>query len=154
LHALKKNQDLLNKLFDDLGAIEAKLGPLEDKFKLLDEYSINLKEEDILKRNQLKEAWTEFCAMLERIKKRNEKVSTELYHETMKGLEDFMKETGDNKALFIGNAPYHSREMTSDKAIGILIEYRDSAKQLRKREENMKFGVDLFKIAYVPSPDL
>jgi len=41
----------LNKLFDDLGAIEAKLGPLEDKFKLLDEYSINLKEEDILKRN-------------------------------------------------------------------------------------------------------
>jgi len=92
--------------------------------------------------------------MLERIKKRNEKVSTELYHETMKGLEDFMKETGDNKALFIGNAPYHSREMTSDKAIGILIEYRDTAKQLRKREENMKFGVDLFKIAYVPSPDL
>ncbi len=37
--------------------------------------------------------------MLERIKKRNEKVSTELYHETMKGLEDFMKETGDNKVF-------------------------------------------------------
>jgi hypothetical protein len=66
--------------------------------------------------------------MLEKIKKRNEKVSTELYHETMKGLEDFMKETGDNKALFSGNAPYHSREMNSEKAFGILIEYKDSAK--------------------------
>lgn len=25
---------------------------------------------------------------------------------------------------------------------------------MRKREETMKFGVDLFKISYVPSPDL
>jgi len=51
---LKKNQDLLNKLIDDKESIEAKLGPLEDKFKLLDEYSINLKEEEIIKRSILK----------------------------------------------------------------------------------------------------
>lgn len=125
LHALKKNQDLLNKLIDDKDNIEGKLGPLEDKFKLLDEYSINLKEEEIVKRSILKAEWGEFCLMLERIKKRNEKVSTELYHETMKGLEDFMKETGDNKALFIGNAPFSSNGMNSEKAFFILGDYKE-----------------------------
>lgn len=57
LHQLKKNMDLWNKLTEDKPSIEAKLGPLEDKFKLLDEYSIILKEEDILRRNTLREAW-------------------------------------------------------------------------------------------------
>jgi len=49
--------DLWNKLTEEKPAVEAKLGPLEDKFKLLDEYSIILKEEDIMKRNGLREAW-------------------------------------------------------------------------------------------------
>jgi len=43
------------------------LAPLEDKFKLLDEYSIGLKEDDIVKRNNVKDAWVEFISMLERI---------------------------------------------------------------------------------------
>ena len=47
---LKKNLDLWNKLNEEKPKIEAKLGPLEDKFKLLDEYSIALKEEDLVKR--------------------------------------------------------------------------------------------------------
>jgi hypothetical protein len=40
---------------------------LEDKFKLLDEYNIVLKEEDIVKRNNVKDAWLEFLAMLDKI---------------------------------------------------------------------------------------
>jgi len=154
LHALKRNHDLLNKLMDEKPNEEKKLGPLEDKFKLLDDYSINLKEEDILKKSQIKLEWANYCQMLERIKKRNEKVSTELYHETMKGLDDFMKETSDNKALFIGNAPYSSNNIQSEKAFQILLDYKEQVKLLRKREDQMKFGVDLFKISYVPSPDI
>ena len=33
-------------------------------------------------------------------------------------------------------------------------EYKENAKGLRKREETMKFGFDLFKITYVASTDL
>jgi dynein heavy chain len=59
--------DLWTKLTEDKPSIEAKLGPLEDKFKLLDEYSIILKEEDILRRNNLRDAWLNFNLMLDRI---------------------------------------------------------------------------------------
>ena len=74
--------DLWNKLTEDKPSIESKLGPLEDKFKLLDEYSIVLKEEDIGKRNNLREAWNNFNLMLERIQTRNQKVHNDLYLET------------------------------------------------------------------------
>jgi hypothetical protein len=40
---------------------------LEDKFKLLDEYNIVLKEEDIARRNNLRNAWANFNVMLDRI---------------------------------------------------------------------------------------
>ena len=49
--------DLWNKLTEDKPTIEAKLTPLEDKFKLLDDYSIILKEEDIQRRINLRDAW-------------------------------------------------------------------------------------------------
>lgn len=44
--------------------------------------------------------------------------------------------------------------MANDRASLILNEYQDSVKAYRKKEESMKFGFDLFKISYVPSPDL
>ena len=59
--------DLWNKLTEDKPTIEAKLTPLEDKFKLLDDYSIILKEEDIQRRINLRDAWQNFNLMLDRI---------------------------------------------------------------------------------------
>lgn len=44
--------------------------------------------------------------------------------------------------------------MDNDRAFMLLNEFKDNVKTQRKREENMKFGFDLFKINYVPSPDL
>ena len=153
-NGLNKNTDLLNTLTEEKHSIEAKLGPLEDKFKLLEEYSISMREDDIQKKNSLRDAWQEFVAMLERIQKRNERVSSELYYETMKSLEDFTKETGDNKYAFQIHAPFSSNGITTEKANSTLNEYRDLTKALRKREEKMRFGVDLFKISYAPSADL
>ena len=44
--------------------------------------------------------------------------------------------------------------MTNDKAFSIIQEQKENIKNLRKREEQMKFGFDLFKINYGTSPDL
>ena len=117
--------DLWNKLTEEKPAVEAKLGPLEDKFKLLDEYSIILKEEDIMKRNGLREAWQSFNVMLERIQQRNQKVHNDLYLETQKDLEEFVKETSDSKIVFSSYAPYQANNMDNDRAFVILGEYKD-----------------------------
>ncbi len=74
--------DLWNKLTEDKSSVEAKIVPLEDKFKLLGEYSMNLKEEDNIKRMGLVKAWQDFNLMLDRIQIRNTKVHNDLYLET------------------------------------------------------------------------
>lgn len=69
-------------------------------------------------------------------------------------MEEFIKETSDGKIVFQSNAPYQATNMDNERAFMILNEYKENSKGLRKREETMKFGFDLFKISYVPSPDL
>lgn len=46
--------------------MEGKLLPLEEKFKLLDEYSLALKDDEQTKRNNLRQEWNDFCNMLDK----------------------------------------------------------------------------------------
>lgn len=105
IHHLKKNMDSLAKLKKDKPEIEAKLQPLEEKFKLLEDYQINLKEDEIYRKNTLRDAWIKFGDMLERMEIRNQKVYNDLYQDTMKNLDDFMKEASDNKVSDVRNTP-------------------------------------------------
>ena len=40
--------------------------PLEEKFKLLDEYNLALKDDEMNKRNMLRQEWQDFCVMLDK----------------------------------------------------------------------------------------
>jgi dynein heavy chain len=117
------------------------LGPLEEKFKMLDDYSIGLSEEFVLKRRNLREKWSEFCEMLGEIEERNQKVSKDMYYDTNKNLDNFFKETSDFKGHFIGLAPFSMANVDCEKAFQVLNEYRENSKKLRKDEEKMRFGL-------------
>jgi len=92
--------------------------------------------------------------MLEAIETRNQKVYNDLYHETNRNLEEFIKDAGDNKIHFSANAPFQQATYTIEKAFSLLNEYKDLTKQLRKKETQMKFGYDLFNITYVSPPEM
>jgi len=57
----------------------------------------------------MRNAWDEFLKLLDRIEIRNKKVYDDLYKETIKNLEDFQKDAGDNKSLFQNNAPFNGK---------------------------------------------
>lgn len=105
-------------------------------------------------RNTLREEWAKFLQLLEREQETNKRVSNDLYYETMKGLENFMKDTSDNKERFLKEAPFNSLNFTVENAFATLEKYRQNVKDLRKIEEEKKFGVELFKINYSPNADL
>ena len=44
--------------------------------------------------------------------------------------------------------------MTPQKAFAVLNEYQEIGQNLRKKEEDMKFGFNLFQINYITSQDL
>lgn len=108
---------------------------------MLDDYSIGLSEEFVLKRRNLRDKWSEFCEMLVEIEERNQKVSKDMYYDTNKNLDNFFKETSDFKAHFINLAPFSMNNINCEKAFQILNEYRENSKKLRKDEEKMRFGL-------------
>lgn len=69
--ALKKNQDLLEKCIKEKPETEARLGPLEDKFNLLDYYGVSISDEFITKRRNLREVWNDFTVVLDDMEGRN-----------------------------------------------------------------------------------
>eukprot|EP00825_Cyclidium_porcatum_P046190 TRINITY_DN71_c0_g1_i2.p1 TRINITY_DN71_c0_g1~~TRINITY_DN71_c0_g1_i2.p1 ORF type:complete len:652 (-),score=150.25 TRINITY_DN71_c0_g1_i2:404-2359(-) len=151
---LKHSMDVLNECKAQKKEKEASLKPIEDKFKLLEDYQQTLKEEEMQRKNNLREALNEFNLMLDSIEARNAKVYQEFFQETMKSLIEFQKDTSDNKIHFQANAPFQCGNLTNEKAFNMLNEYKENVKLLRNKEDKMKFSFDLFKINYAPSPDL
>jgi dynein heavy chain len=74
---------------------------LEDKFNLLDYYGVSISDEFITKRRNLREVWNDFTVVLEDMEGRNQKVTKEMYNETVRELDDFFKETSEFKNKFI-----------------------------------------------------
>lgn len=128
--------------------------PLEEKFKLLDEYNLALKDDEMNKRNMLRQEWNDFCVMLDKAQLTIHKSYNELYLDQSKKLDDFQKESSENKTRFQNDAPFTSTTITNDKAFQLLAQFKEDTKNLRSREEQQKFGVELFKINYIPSADL
>jgi len=65
-------------------------------------------------------------------------------------IDDFKKEVQENKRNFQQQAPYAvDKSMDNSKAKEKLQEFKAITKELRDKEEDMKFGLDIFEIESV-----
>lgn len=92
--------------------------------------------------------------MLDRAQISINKAYHELYMQQSKKLDDFQKESAENKGRFLNDAPFSSTTITNDKAFQLLAQFKEETLSLRQREEMQRFGVELFKINYIPSAEL
>lgn len=60
LKQLKANMDTLSACQNKKQDIENSIKPIEDKFKLLEESAISLKEEDLIRKANLRPSWASF----------------------------------------------------------------------------------------------
>jgi hypothetical protein len=70
-------------------------------------------------------------------------------------IDDFKKEVQENKKNFQQQAPYAVDKNTDNaKAKEKLLEFKMITKELREKEEDMKFGLDIFDIEPMAYPEL
>ena len=70
-------------------------------------------------------------------------------------IDDFKKEVQENKKNFQTHAPYAvDKNMDNLKAKEKLFEFKGTTKELREKEEEMKFGLDIFDIEPMSYPEL
>ena len=114
-----------------------------------------LSEDDREKLNGLDDAWNRFRDGLEEanliIQKSYATLKTEMDH----SIDDFKKEVQENKKNFQNQAPYSvDKNMDNQKAREKLHEFKLATKELREKEEEMKFGLEIFDIEPMAYPEL
>ncbi len=162
LQHLKKNKDKYAEVKSKMKRLEDRKDPIKKQFQYIQDneqqisiMSNSLTEEDKLKILTLDDAWNKFREGLEEahqvIAKSYSQLKTEMDHT----LDDFKKEVQENKKNFQQNAPYAADKNTDNaKAKEKLLEFKAIAKELREKEEDMKFGLDIFDIEPMNYPEL
>jgi dynein heavy chain len=114
-----------------------------------------LTEEDKQKLLTLDDAWNKFNEGLGEAFQIINKSYISLKAEMDHTIDDFKKEVLENKRNFQQQAPYAvDKTMDNLKAKEKLQEFRASTKELRDKEEDMKFGLDIFEIEPVQYHEL
>jgi len=81
LNLLSRALELWKKLMDEKPEIEARLTPIEEKFKLLDDFMMVFREDEMRKRQNMGAAYEFFVQMLDEIKIRNDGTYISLQNE-------------------------------------------------------------------------
>lgn len=155
LQSIKQSIELWETLYNQKKSIEESLGPLEEKFKLLDDYMIVFKDDETRLRYSIRDTFERFYNVLESVKKRNDSYYVAFQNDHMKRLQDFEQEVRDIRAKMLRELPIKVESgLTCDRACNRINTFRNYLKEIRENERKMEFGFDLFKIFYVPVPEI
>ena len=110
--------------------------------------TIELTDEDKAKLVALDDAWSKYIKGLAEAQQTINKNYAELKSEMENTIDDFKKEVQENRANFKSNAPTmvdKNDELNSQKALEKLEEFKLACVDLRSKEEDMRFGLDIFE---------
>ena len=154
LQMLKDAMDLVSTLLRQRNAIEESLIPLEEKFRLLDDYMMVFKDEETRMRAAIKDSFDRFNDMLLEVKSRNEKFYVNFQNEHLNRIADFEREVRDQKAVFVSNMPVNGSVESIDAVFRQIDGFKDTFNDIKEKENSLRFGFDLFKINYSPIPEI
>lgn len=149
LKHLKENKDLYDKTMAELPSLKQKIEPIEKKFEYLkgkgQEHQLTEAEHNKLR--TIHEAWSRFEEALAEGAGVLSKSQKQLRQEVDSHVDDFRRTVEEHKKHLQENAPYSSSDKIDNATAKELInESKLRTKDLRDREEKMKFGLDIFKI--------
>jgi len=156
LKHLKENKDLYDRTMADLPHLKARIEPIEKKFDYLkgksQEHQLTELEHNRLR--TIHDEWNKFEEALAEGAQVLSKSQKQLRQEVDSQVDDFRRAVEENKKHFQENAPYSSDKVDNASAKDSIQEHKLLTKDLRDREEKMKFGLDIFKIDHPVYPEL
>jgi len=113
-----------------------------------------LTEQEHLRLKNVYEAWDNFEKSLHDGKIMLSKIQKKLKQGVDEDTDDFRKAVEDNKKHFQENAPYVCDKIENSEAREKIRDHKKLTCELREREEEMKFGLDIFNIDHPVYPEL
>lgn len=156
LKVLKEKQELYEKTMAEKDQLKGRIEPIQKKFDYLKGKSQEhqLTEAEHTRLRTIYEAWDGFEKSLHDGKQMLSKIQKKLKQGVDEDIDDFRKAVEDNKKQFLENAPYSCDKVENTEAKEKIREHKKQTAELRQREEEMKFGLDIFNIDHPVYPEL
>ncbi|XP_032872211.1 dynein heavy chain 2, axonemal [Amblyraja radiata] len=153
LEELSAGMQLLESLQTELPKTEARIPPIHDQFSILEKYEFQIEESVQFHLESLNGEWMNFQQILidseTMLKKSKEKFRTGLIHSA----EEMKKKTQSAIEEFSNRAPFSST-MSPDAALALIAELRNNLNSLKDEENNIRNGLNVFKIDQPLSKEL
>nr|XP_022345562.1 dynein heavy chain 2, axonemal-like isoform X2 [Crassostrea virginica] len=153
LDELGESLSLWEKLNGGLADTEAKFPPLHDQFSILEKYEVPIKEEVTTMLTELSNDWIVFQQKLidaeQMLKKHKEKFRSGLLAQS----EEFKKQVHNLVDEFSTKGPFTSNIPTAE-ALENINNIRAQMEALKKQEQEIRKGLNIFKIDQPPSKEI
>ncbi|KAF5399982.1 Dynein heavy chain [Paragonimus heterotremus] len=153
LDELSESIQLLERILTEQHEIQAKFGPLEEQFAILDKCEVTYTDEVANRRANLANDWMQFQSALvaaeQMIKKSKEKFKTGLLSDS----EDFKRSVANLLAELQATGPY-SADLPPQIGLDSVARFRDQLNILKARELELRHGLNLFKIEQPPCKEI
>ncbi|OON14263.1 ATPase family protein [Opisthorchis viverrini] len=153
LDELSESIQLLERILTEQHDIQAKFGPLEEQFAILDKCEVTYTDSVAARRANLANDWIQFqntlLAAEQMIKKCKEKFKTGLLGDS----EEFKRAVANLLAELQSTGPY-SADLAPQTALDAVAGFRERLDKLKARELELRHGLNLFKIEQPPCKEI
>ena len=136
----------LNHFKTNKESIEQRFAPVEEMYELLASYDVQVPEEEVNMLQNLRGEWDEFQGMLAEADQMLMNSKTGMKKGLQQELEKFTSDITELRESSLKGLPTGSDLSVGD-AKEILAEYRSKVKSFRKKEDELKPGLEIFEIA-------
>ena len=124
---------------------EARFEPLETQYRMLEKFEVAVKETELTKLASLRTEWQAYKATLHEHSGKLSKAKADFKDDLLQSITDFNNQTANMRSEFLRNAPF-TDECSVEKAFALIAEYKGHVEVVRKKEADMKAGLDIFAI--------
>ncbi|VDO91677.1 unnamed protein product [Schistosoma margrebowiei] len=153
LDELGDSIQLLEQILSEQIEIQAKFGPLEEQFAILDKCEVTYSDEISNRRVNLANDWVQFQSSLASaevmIKKSKEKFKVGLLNDT----EEFKRAVSNLLQELQMKGPY-AANLKPQEAINIINQFLEQLDNLKSHELELRHGLNLFKIEQPPFKEI
>ena len=155
LPALKAALDFGEELRLAAPVLQRGLVPLEERFRLLDDYMTVFNDEETRLRFRLRDQFDEFVAALEVARTRNDAVYAEFQKKHVVALEDFEHEIRERRRQIVRDLPVRVGDgLDCAGARTRITTFASYVEEVHREEDRLDFGFNLFRQKYQPIPEI
>ena len=151
---LKRNQDKLQEMQAKVFEIEREVPPIQKKYDVLKENEVQVHPEELIKLTEVENRFKEWRESLQVTSVKLDRCYKEFEKEVNKSWRDYQKSVEEIHNEFKQGAPFNIESFTTQDAKKQVNEFRGKVQALKEREENMQFGIKLFKMMVYQLEDI